>query len=75
MTTNRERLTLASALLRESLASLDVSAHTCESCGLVKKHNWSEEQAATTIRGLVTKIERTLEADGLQAWLDKEGGR
>lgn len=68
--TNRERLEEARRLLTEATASLDTASHTCPTCQLTVKENWSQEQAATTLQGLVKKIDRTLEAPNLKTWLD-----
>lgn len=70
--TNRQRLEEAKKLLEEATGSLNKASHKCPTCHLTVREDWSQEQAATTLSGLVKKIDRTLEAPNLQPWLDLE---
>jgi len=51
-------LDTAAAALRGALARLDRGAHNCEACGLKKKANWTEYQAAEEIEGMIRKLEK-----------------
>ena len=69
--TNRDRLQEAMRQIEAAAGSLDTSGHVCGTCGLHVRDKWSEQQAAVTLRGLISKLERTLAAADLQAWLDR----
>jgi hypothetical protein len=68
--TNRERLLGAIRLLEGAAGDLDTAGHTCDACGLQVRANWPEHQADVTLRGVVNKLERLVEAPNLQRWLD-----
>jgi hypothetical protein len=67
---NRERLQEAIRQIEAAAGSLNSGGHTCGACGLRVRDNWSEHQAAVTLQGVVNKLERTMEAPNLQAWLE-----
>jgi hypothetical protein len=68
--TNRERLLDAIRLVEAAAAGLDTAGHTCDACGLQVRTNWPEHQAHVTLRGVVSKLERLMEAPNLRRWLD-----
>jgi hypothetical protein len=70
--TNREKLTLAKRLVEDCIATLDVSSKVCAGCNRDHKTNWKQDQAASALQGVVSKLAKTLGSD-LQDWLDKEG--
>jgi hypothetical protein len=69
--TNRERLLEAIRQIEAVAGSLNTGGHKCGTCGLSVRENWFEHQASVTFRGLVSKLERTMEAPNLQGWLDR----
>lgn len=69
--TNREKLLEALRLMNEARNSLNQETTPCGACGLHVKQNWSESQAAETLRGARAKIGRLLEHKDLQPWLDR----
>lgn len=69
--TNREKLDEALRLLGDAQKDLNVEAAPCHACGLHVKANWSEAQAAESLRSARTKLGRLLEHEDLQAWLDR----
>lgn len=70
MDTNRQRLLQASQLIEAAKGTLNREKHACDHCGLTVRHNWSEDQAGETLGGIVTKLHRLLDHEGLQPWLD-----
>lgn len=71
MDTNRERLLQAMQLLTAAKTDLNQKAQPCQCCGLNVKENWSESQAVDTINGTIGKLQRLLNHEGLQPWLDR----
>lgn len=69
--TNREKLQEVLRLLAELRGTLNQETTPCCACGLNVKQNWSESQAAETLRGGRAKLERLLEHRDLQPWLDR----
>lgn len=68
--TNREKLEEAVRLISSARANLQQETIPCEACGLHVKTNWSEYQAAETLKGVRQKLNRLVDHEGLQDWLD-----
>lgn len=51
------KLTEAARLLDEVRVQMDTRERTCAHCGRVTYLNWTEQQAATTLQSLGTKID------------------
>lgn len=69
--TNRDRLREAMNLVSEAKKSLDVETHTCPTCSLGVAMNWSEKQAAETLSGVFSRLNKLQAHEGLKEWLDR----
>lgn len=69
--TNRQKLQEAVQQGAVSWLRLARASDRSRACGLNVKQNWSESQAAETLRGGRAKLERLLEHRDLQPWLDR----
>lgn len=70
MTTHRENLLLAHALVQQFLDELDTTGHKCDSCGLEVRHNWPEYRIAKELDNIPQRLRRAAENPTLNHVLD-----
>lgn len=54
--TRAEMLRAAAALIAAAVASLDTSGYVCDECDATRRKNWTEYQAAVSLRHLPAKL-------------------